>query len=120
MLETEPTYVEVDGEQKGINPPPYMCIGNNRQDIYYQNGKFYTGKGEPEINWKEVPKWFWAIVRKSYPPETIAKWNLIFPEDRAKMKEDKIEKVIVKKRGRPVVKKNSAEVVMTPTVLTQE
>ncbi len=96
MLETEPTYIknEKDGTMKTIDPNPYMWLSEEKQDIFYQDGEFYTGKGEPPIEYKDVPDWFWNMLKKSYSREVIDKWGIVLPENRVKSKEEKEADII--------------------------
>jgi hypothetical protein len=100
MLKTEPTYVDTERDGRKVKdiilPNPYLCIGKNRQDIYYQDGEFYSGKGEPPLNYDDVPEWFWNLLKTSYDSDTIKKWGIVLPENRVKTKEEK-EQIRVEK-----------------------
>jgi len=100
MLQLDPTYVETEREGRKVKdivlPNPYLCIGQNREDIYYQDGEFYKGKNEPPMKYEDVPDWFWHILRTSYDAETIKKWRIVLPENRVKTKEEKEKAIIAK------------------------
>jgi hypothetical protein len=100
MLKLDPIYVDTERDGKKVKdiilPNPYLCIGQDRQDIYYQDGKFYKGKDEEAIEYEDVPEWFWNILRTSYDYETIKKWGIVLPKGRVFTKEEIEAKAIEK------------------------
>lgn len=84
MLQTEPTYIENKDKTKTEIPPnPYIWLSNNKRDMYYQDGEYYTGRDEEPVAYKDVPKWFFVDLKKSYTPEVIAKWGIELPKVQA-------------------------------------
>ncbi len=81
MLQTEPTYIENKDKTKTEIPPnPYLWLTRNKQDVYYQDGEYYNGRGEPPIAYNDVPTWFWIDLQNCYPPEIIKKWEIELPK----------------------------------------
>ncbi len=94
MLQTEPTYIKNEaGLQEAVPPNPFLCITQNRNTVYYQDGEFYTGMDERAINYDDVPHWFWEIVKNSYlcsdkGKEYISKLKLVMPDKKVRTKEE--------------------------------
>lgn len=95
MLQIGATFIKNDkGEIEEIPPNPYLWLTLDRSDIFFQDGKFYTGTETLPLDYEDVPEWFWEIIRTSYliseaGINTIKKLNLILPENRVKTKEEK-------------------------------
>ncbi len=91
MLQTEPTFIKDPDSPnvKQVAPNPRLCITQDHKSIYFQDGEFYTGAGTPPIEYKDVPEWFWDIVRRAYSKEVIDGYKLILPENRVKTIEEK-------------------------------
>lgn len=94
MLVTEVAYVKKGEEQEEVQPDPYMWITENDRNVYFQNGEFYTGIGEPPISHLDVDEFFWRIARKNYSKEARAQYGLVLPEERKLTKEEKDTVVI--------------------------
>ncbi len=115
MLQIEPTYIEnKDNTKTEIPPNPFLCLGRNRQDIYYQDGEYYRGRDEEAIAYKDVPRWFWVDLKKCYTPEIIAKWGIELPTQRS---ESIGESKPAKKAGRP--KRTERKIEKKPEILQE-
>jgi hypothetical protein len=95
MLQTEVKYVKKTDPETGrqvseeIPFNPYLWLTENDANIYFQDGEFYTGKGESPIKYEEVPSWFWTNLKKSYSLQAIAKLGIVLPENRVKTRDEK-------------------------------
>jgi len=99
MLQTEGSYVQSEKDphiQEIVLPKPYMWISEDKVSIYYQDGEFYTGRGEAPIHWQDVPEWFWRIARDNYTAAGRAIYGLVLPEDRTKTREEKDREVVTR------------------------
>lgn len=102
MLAIEPTYVKKeDGTQEEIAPNPSLCIRQEEESVYYQDGEFYKGPGEAPISYDEVPDWFWDIIRINYLESDrgrafVGKVGLVLPEKRVLTEEERTTKTIQK------------------------
>lgn len=105
MLNKKYTQIENDtGTVTMVAPPFFFWITENDRSIYYQKEEFYEGEELPPMDWKDVPAFFWRVVRESYPQSVIDREKLIFPEERKLNLEERIEKreekeVILEKCG---------------------
>ncbi len=89
MFKAEADYVR-DPQSKQMkvgNPNPYMWIGQNKVEICFQKGKFYSRAGEP-MERDSIPAWWWKIARESYSEEVREGHGLVLPEDVVLTKEE--------------------------------
>ncbi len=89
-LKSEPSYVrdEKTKELKMVDPNPFLQIGQNKVEICAQDGRYYRGTGGEEMEYSEIPQWFWNIARTSYPQEHLDKFKVVLPENRVKTEEE--------------------------------